>query len=83
VGGLSPDGIHWSLMRLASGSIANQAVFPLQDLLGLGSHARMNSPGKAEGNWAWRYRSEMLTGELRERLREMTKLYGRTPAHWQ
>ncbi|MEO0985555.1 MAG: 4-alpha-glucanotransferase [Cyanobacteria bacterium J06639_14] len=83
LGGLSPDGIHWSMTRLALGSIANQAIIPLQDLLGLGSHARMNSPGKADGNWGWRYRSEALTGELRDRLRELTKLYGRAPHHWQ
>ena len=83
VGGLSGDGIHWSMMRLALSSIANQAIVPLQDVLGLGSFARMNSPGKADGNWAWRYRAEMLTGELRERLRELIRLYGRTPPHWQ
>jgi 4-alpha-glucanotransferase len=83
LGGLSADGIHWNMIRLALGSIADQAVFPLQDILGLGSFARMNTPGQADGNWAWRYRSEMLTGELRERLRELTRLYGRTPAHWQ
>lgn len=83
IGGLSGDGIHWSMIRLALSSIANQAIIPLQDLLGLGSFARMNLPGNAEGNWAWRYRSEMLTGELRERLRELTRLYGRLPAHWQ
>ena len=83
VGGLSGDGIHWSMIRLALSSIANQAIVPLQDVLGLGSFARMNSPGKADGNWAWRYRAEMLTGELRERLRELIRLYGRTPPHWQ
>ena len=82
IGGLHADGIHWSLIRLALSSIANQAIIPLQDLLGLGSFARMNSPGKADGNWAWRYRSEMLTGELRERLRELTRLYTRAPVHW-
>jgi 4-alpha-glucanotransferase len=82
LGGLHADGIHWSMIRLALSSIANQAIIPLQDVLGLGSFARMNSPGKPDGNWAWRYRSEMLTGELRERLREMIRLYGRTPPHW-
>ncbi|MDB9528128.1 4-alpha-glucanotransferase [Oscillatoria sp. CS-180] len=82
IGGMSGEGIHWSMIRLALSSISNQAIIPLQDVLGLGSFARMNSPGKAEGNWGWRYRSEMLTGELRERLRELTRLYGRAPAHW-
>jgi 4-alpha-glucanotransferase len=83
LGGLSAEGIHWNMIRLAFSSIANWAVIPLQDILGFGSHARMNSPGKPEGNWVWRYRSEMLTGELRDRLRELTRLYGRAPAHWQ
>lgn len=83
LGGLNGEGIHWSLIRLAFSSIANQAIVPLQDVLGLGSHARMNSPGKADGNWDWRYRPDMLTRELRDRLRELTKLYGRAPAHWE
>jgi 4-alpha-glucanotransferase len=47
LGGLHADGIHWSMIRLALSSIANQAIIPLQDVLGLGSFARMNSPGKA------------------------------------
>lgn len=83
VGGLGADGIHWSMIRLALSSISNQAIIPLQDVLGLGTSARMNSPGKADGNWDWRYRAEMLTGDLRERLRELTKLFGRAPHHWQ
>ncbi|MGD1904387.1 MAG: 4-alpha-glucanotransferase [Leptolyngbyaceae cyanobacterium] len=82
VGGLSGDGIHWSLIRLAFTSIANQAIIPLQDLLGLGSYARMNTPGKPEGNWAWRYRPEMLTRDRRDRLRELTRMCARAPLHW-
>jgi len=73
------DGIHWDLMRLAMGSVANQAVFPLQDLLGLGTEARMNFPGKAEGNWQWRYWEGALTQELSDRLRFLTSIYGRMP----
>jgi 4-alpha-glucanotransferase len=82
IGGLSADGIHWSLIRLAFTSIANQAIVPLQDLLGLGSHARMNTPGEAEGNWAWRYRPGMITQDLRHRLRELTRMCARAPLHW-
>jgi 4-alpha-glucanotransferase len=82
VGGISGDGIHWGLIRLAFTSIANQAIIPLQDLLGLGSYARMNTPGKPEGNWAWRYRPEMLTRDRRDRLRELTRLCARAPLHW-
>lgn len=77
LGGISPKGIHWTLIGCAMGSVANQAVFPLQDVLGLESHCRMNTPGLASGNWEWRYRPEMLTPELTEYLRHLTELYGR------
>ena len=43
------------MIRLAMSSIADSVVVPLQDVLGLGSDARMNSPGRAQGNWSWRY----------------------------
>ncbi|MGK7922287.1 MAG: 4-alpha-glucanotransferase [Trichodesmium sp.] len=76
------DGIHWDLIRLAMSSVANMAIFPLQDILGLGEEAVMNRPGVGEGNWSWRYKSEMLTSEVSDRLREMTRTYGRTPKHW-
>ena len=77
LGHVSPDGIHWDLIRLAFSSIANQAIVNLQDILGLDSESRMNSPGKAEGNWDWRYELEALTPELSERLRIITETYGR------
>lgn len=79
LGCICPEGIHWGLIRLALSSVANSAIFPLQDLLGLGTEARMNLPGKAEGNWEWRYNFEALTPELRDRLRYLTYLYGRAP----
>ena len=69
--------IHQHLARLALASVADLAMIPLQDLLGLGSEARMNRPGVAEGNWGWRYRPELLTAGLKERLRQLTYLYGR------
>jgi len=53
---------------------------PLQDVLGLGSEARMNLPGRAHGNWRWRFTAEALTDEIRERLKRLAELYGRTPA---
>ena len=76
---LATDGIdiHWTFIRAVLASVANLAIVPLQDLLGLGSEARMNLPAKADGNWRWRYRREMITPEIAERLREMTTLYGR------
>ncbi|MEM8544818.1 MAG: 4-alpha-glucanotransferase [Cyanobacteria bacterium P01_H01_bin.119] len=82
LGCTSDDGIHWDMIRLALGSVANQAIIPLQDLLGLGSEARMNTPGVPSGNWEWRYDTNALTEDLRDRLRELTKIYGRAPAHW-
>ena len=77
LGCTGPDGIHWDLIRLALSSVANQAIIPAQDLLGLGSEARMNTPSQAEGNWSWRYRPDALTWEIRDRLRHITELYGR------
>ncbi len=60
-------------------SVAAVAIVPLQDLLSLDSGARMNLPGRAEGNWSWRYRPEQLTGYLAARLLETTTIYGRDP----
>jgi 4-alpha-glucanotransferase len=57
--------------------VANQAILPLQDLLGLDSDARMNAPSQQEGNWNWRYWYGALTPELTGRLRYFTELYGR------
>lgn len=79
LGCISPEGIHWDLIRLALSSIANQAIIPLQDILGLGTEARMNFPSTAEGNWGWRYQPSLLTDELGERLKHLTQLYGRAP----
>jgi len=58
-------------------SVANIAIVPLQDVLGLGSAARMNLPGKMSGNWRWRYRKDALRPELSARLRGMATLYDR------
>ncbi len=76
---LGRDGsdIAWDLIRLAWSSVANYAVTPLQDLLSLGSDSRMNMPGRPEGNWSWRFRSEVITDPLLDRLGELTALYGR------
>jgi 4-alpha-glucanotransferase len=60
-------------------SIANQAIIPLQDILGLGNEARMNFPSVAEGNWQWRYQAAALTQELGDRLKVLTRLNGRAP----
>ena len=75
--GFTDEPIHWVLIRGVMSSIANTAVIPLQDLLGLGSEARMNLPGTSSGNWRWRCRKGAMTGELAERLRELVTLYDR------
>jgi 4-alpha-glucanotransferase len=82
---MATDGtqIHWDMIRLALASVARLAVIPMQDVLGLGQEARMNYPGKAEGNWQWRYSADMLTDELAGRLRELTEIYGRLPLEGQ
>jgi len=72
--------IHWDLIRAAWASVANTAVVPLQDVLGLGSRARMNLPASEQGNWQWRFRAGALTQKLSERLRGLTTLYGRDRA---
>lgn len=72
-----PAALGMDMIRTALGSIAGYAVFPLQDALGLGSHARMNTPGVAAGNWNWRFRDGILQDDLAESLREITILYGR------
>src|SRR2546428_616521 len=69
--------IHWDIIRGVWGSVANLAIAPVQDLLGLGSEARMTLPGTAEGNWEWRLEALPDVAVL-DRLGEMTGLYGRS-----
>lgn len=77
LGHISPEGIHWDLIRLALSSIADAAIFPLQDVLGLGSEARMNCPGNPSDNWLWRCQADDLKPELSDRLRQLTFTFGR------
>ena len=76
---LRTDGseIHWDLINLGSRSNADTFVVPLQDLLGLGSEARMNVPGVAGGNWQWRFAWEQITDAIRERFAHVTRATGR------
>lgn len=71
--------IAWDLIRLAWASVAKIAIATVQDLLSLGSWARMNLPGRPGGNWQWRYRDGALNGALAERLLELTTIFGRAP----
>jgi 4-alpha-glucanotransferase len=67
----------YPLIRTALGSVARTCVVPMQDLLGLGTAARMNVPGRAEGNWAWQMRADAVPADLAARLRELLTRYDR------
>ncbi len=70
--------IHWDFIRLAMGSVAHMAIFPLQDVLGLGTEARMNLPSTSSDNWEWRFTEDMLTPSIKQRLQELTIIYERS-----
>jgi 4-alpha-glucanotransferase len=78
---LKTDGheIQWDFIRAVFASVANTAIVPLQDVLGLGSEARMNLPNSTAGNWLWRFQPGQLSADLSARLRDLTELYGRLP----
>ncbi len=77
---LATDGreMSWVLLRAVYASIAELAMAPLQDLLGFGSEARMNTPATPGGNWRWRFEERALTPALARRARELAALYGRS-----
>ena len=69
--------IHWDLIGVACRTPAHIALFPLQDVLGLGSEARMNVPGRPDGNWRWRFQWDKLTDATMARLRTLAQETGR------
>ncbi len=69
--------ISWSFIKLAASSVADLAIVPLQDVLKLGSEARMNTPGTASGNWKWRFKSGELKDDYALRLKRIGKTFGR------
>ncbi len=69
--------IQWEFIRAALSSVADTAIIPMQDFLGLGSEARINIPSTLGGNWTWRMKEDALTDELAEKIRKMVKMYGR------
>ena len=71
--------LHWEFIRAVLASVADLAVVPIQDYLGLGSEARINTPSTLGKNWKWRMGKDCFTGELALRMRNMTGLYGRLP----
>ena len=76
---LSVDGglIHWDMVRCAFSSVARRAIVPVQDILGLGSEARMNTPGVPTGNWTWRIQADALTGRAQKAVADLARFYGR------
>lgn len=70
---------HWGMIRVAHLSPSDLAIVPVQDLLGLGSEARMNRPGTVRGNWRWRLEGRELTPALARRLRSLTEASDRLP----
>jgi len=74
---LDARAVHWEFIRAVMTSVANTAIVPVQDLLGLGSDARMNRPGTASGNWRWRLMPGQLTKEVMQRLGAMAETYER------
>lgn len=71
------EGYHWGIIRTAYQSVSDYAIIQLQDVLGLGSEARMNIPSTLGGNWVWRIKRGALTKEVAYRLRKLSKTYGR------
>ncbi|MGD9832406.1 MAG: 4-alpha-glucanotransferase [Piscinibacter sp.] len=78
---LATDGraIHWDMIRMACASVADTAIYPLQDVMGLGGEGRMNFPGQGEGWWAWRFDWNQVPQDAPARLRRMAELYERLP----
>jgi 4-alpha-glucanotransferase len=76
---LGTDGgeVHWDFIRAVLASVANTAIVPLQDVLGIGSEGRMNQPGQPNGNWRWRVRAEALTDAVTDRLGMLAATYDR------
>ena len=75
--GFKNDDVNWVFIRAVLASVANTAIIPLQDVLSLGSEARMNLPGTVSGNWRWRYSANSLTKQIRDKLLALTVLYDR------
>ena len=77
--GRCEDGIHWAFIRAALTSVADLALIPLQDVLGFGSEARMNTPSMDGGNWQWRLALGQLTPEITAKLAHLVEVTDRLP----
>jgi 4-alpha-glucanotransferase len=77
--GEGDEPVHWQFIREVQKSVADLAIVPMQDVLGLGSEARMNRPGLAEGNWSWRLPRGALSATTARRLFNLARTYDRHP----
>jgi len=77
---VSASRLHWHFIRMALASVAQMAIIPVQDVLGLGSDARMNNPARKRGNWRWQLKTGQLTSRIADKLAEMTETYRRAQA---
>ncbi|MGM9915835.1 4-alpha-glucanotransferase [Anaerotignum sp.] len=77
------EGFHWGILRGGMSSVAELFVAQMQDFLGLGAEARMNTPSTLGGNWQWRLTEGQITEKLTAKIAEMTRLYGRSSKKWQ
>lgn len=77
------EGFHWGVIRGGMSSVAELFVTQMQDFLGLGAEARMNTPSTLGTNWKWRLAEGQITEELTSKIAEMTRLYGRSSKKWQ
>ena len=77
------EGFHWGILRGGMSSVADLFVAQMQDYLGLGAEARMNTPGTLGGNWQWRLQKGQINAALIERIAETARIYGRSEYAWQ
>jgi len=77
--GSCDDGVNWAMIRLAQSSVASLSVVPLQDVLSLGSEARLNTPSTPLGNYRWRFQPGALTQSLSEKLAKLAEVTDRMP----
>lgn len=73
------EGYNWGMMRGAWSSVGELAIVPMQDIIGLDSKARMNTPSTLGGNWQWRATADQITGKLAKRIYNYMEMYGRLP----
>jgi 4-alpha-glucanotransferase len=74
--------LHWPMICMIMRSRANLSVIPMQDYLGLDNKARLNQPSTVGKNWKWRVTEEQISEELKDKVRNLTKMYGRINWQW-